>query len=41
MEGLEPEHIFRNQQVSGSSPEGGSMFSLVYGSWPIFSLFKT
>jgi hypothetical protein len=24
MEGLEPEHIFRNQQVAGSSPAGGS-----------------
>jgi len=24
MESLEPEHIFRNQQVAGSSPAGGS-----------------
>ena len=28
MEGLEPGHILRNQQVSGSSPEGGSIKSI-------------
>jgi len=26
MERLEPEHIFRNQQVAGSIPAGGSMY---------------
>ena len=30
MEGLEPGHILRNQQVSGSSPEGGSIPSITY-----------
>jgi hypothetical protein len=28
MESLEPGQIFRNQQVAGSSPAGGSMFSI-------------
>ncbi len=28
MEGLEPGHIFRNQQVAGSTPAGGSIFSI-------------
>jgi hypothetical protein len=40
MEQLEADHIFRNQQVAGSSPAGGSMFSSNYGSRPIVSLFK-
>jgi hypothetical protein len=30
MERLEPEHIFRNPQVAGSIPAGGSIFSIIY-----------
>jgi hypothetical protein len=30
MERLEPANILRNQQVAGSSPAGGSMFSIIY-----------
>src|SRR5689334_25148099 len=30
IERLEAGHIFRNQQVSGSSPEGGSTKSILY-----------
>ena len=30
MEGLEPANILRNQQVAGSIPAGGSMFSITY-----------
>ena len=26
MEGLEPGHILRNQQVAGSTPAGGSIY---------------
>ena len=36
MERLEPEHIFRNQQVAGSIPAGGSMFSITYR-WPFLN----
>jgi hypothetical protein len=35
------ERLIRNQQVAGSSPAGGSIFSSIYGSRPIVSLFKT
>jgi hypothetical protein len=28
MESLEPGHIFRNQQVAGSSPAGGSILTI-------------
>jgi hypothetical protein len=31
MEGLEPGHIYRNQQVAGSTPAGDSIFSRSYG----------
>jgi hypothetical protein len=30
MERLEPANILRNQQVAGSIPAGGSMFSVTY-----------
>ena len=30
MECLEPEIILRNQQVAGSTPAGGSIFSMIY-----------
>jgi len=29
MESLEPGQIFRNQQVAGSTPAGGSIFSII------------
>jgi hypothetical protein len=41
MNSLRVDIQLRNQQVAGSSPAGGSIFSLAYLSYSVSDLFKT